>query len=201
MNQSVPTAMTMARAITTTAYAAICAPTHQPDQPSRPADQQRRFEAYQPHRGPTTLAYESSPRHPRSPATTVRAVVNVCPSVYMHARLAVPPVDRCWTATKTLRSTFSGLGGPSGANVGGCTERCLRSPALEGWGAGHGRVSDPDCRLLLMHLTLDGGSIALGGLTGHTWVALEDDPGSGYTGCISQGRVRRPERQCCEGLR
>src|SRR5258706_10712860 len=52
-----------------------------------------------------------------------------------------------------------------------------------------------------MHRSFDAGSIALGGLTALAWVALEDDPGSGYTGCISQGRVRQPERQCCEGLR
>jgi hypothetical protein len=137
----------------------------------------------------------------RAVTTTVRAVVNVCPSVYVHAPIAVPPVDRCWTATKTLWSTFSTLGGPSGANVGECTERCLSSPTLEGWGACHGSVSDPDCQLLLMHRSFDAGSIALGGLTALAWVALEDDPGSGYTGCISQCGVRQPERQCCEGLR
>ena len=52
-----------------------------------------------------------------------------------------------------------------------------------------------------MHRSFDAGSIALGGLTALAWVALEDDPGSGYTGCISQCRARQPERQCCEGLR
>src|SRR5260221_14498960 len=35
---------------------------------------------------------------------------------------------------------------PSGANVGGCTERCLRSTALEGWVACHDSLSAPNCR-------------------------------------------------------
>jgi endoglucanase len=45
-------------------------------------------------------------------------------------------------ANAALNILASGRAGPSGANVGGCTERRLRSPALQAWGACH-KSSDP----------------------------------------------------------
>ena len=45
-------------------------------------------------------------------------------------------------ANAALNILESGRAGPSGANVGGCAERRVRSPRLEPWGACH-NVPDP----------------------------------------------------------